>query len=185
MSELKLLVKIKNDPKAFSELFRMHYKPIFGYLFRRIRDVDATMDIASEVFFKAFVHIQKFEYRGISIKAWLYRIATNEANLYFRNQRKRTGFLERLSFEDHEQFRAYVLSDKESLEKELERNDQFLKVSIALMTLPIKYQEVIALRYFEGKDNTEISEILGIKEGTVKSLVSRGLTKLRQACNQK
>jgi len=53
-----------------------------------------------------------------------------------------------------------------------------------LKTLPVKYQEVIALRYFEGKENKEIAEILNINEGTLKSLLSRGVEKLRQKCNQ-
>jgi RNA polymerase sigma-70 factor (ECF subfamily) len=39
---------------------------------------------------------------------------------------------------------------------------------------------VISLKYFEGKDNKEIAEILRIKEGTLKSLLSRGLEKLRK-----
>jgi RNA polymerase sigma-70 factor (ECF subfamily) len=53
-----------------------------------------------------------------------------------------------------------------------------------LKTLPLKYQEVIALKYFEGKENKEIAEILNINEGTLKSLLSRGLEKLRKKCNQ-
>ena len=55
--------------------------------------------------------------------------------------------------------------------------------SIAIVQ-PVKYQEVIALRYFEGKDNKEIAEILNINEGTLKSLLSRGIEKLRVKCNQ-
>lgn len=185
MSESELLARIKNNPEAFSELFRTYYKPIFGYLFRRTGNFYDTVDIASDTFFKALKHIQDYQYRGIPIKVWLYRIATNEANLYFRNRRKSNGFMERLSIENSELIKTSLLSDKEALENELERNEQFLKISFALKTLPIKYQEVISLRYFEGKDNGEISEILTIKEGTVKSLLSRGLVKLREKCNQK
>ena len=47
--------------------------------------------------------------------------------------------------------------------------------------MPVKYQEVIALKYFEEKSIKEISEILGKKEGTIKSLISRGLQKLRDS----
>ena len=54
-----------------------------------------------------------------------------------------------------------------------------MKALAALKTLPVKYQEVISLRYFEGKNNKEIIEILNMKEGTLKSLLSRGLEKLR------
>jgi RNA polymerase sigma-70 factor (ECF subfamily) len=46
--------------------------------------------------------------------------------------------------------------------------------------LPAKYQDVIALRYFEGKSIREIAEILGKREGTIKSLLSRGLEKIRK-----
>ena len=48
------------------------------------------------------------------------------------------------------------------------------------MQMDLKYQEVIALRYFESKDIREIGEILNKPEGTVKSLLLRGLEKLRQ-----
>jgi len=59
-----------------------------------------------------------------------------------------------------------------------------LAVLEGLKTLPVKYQEVISLRYFEGKDYKEITEILNINEGTLKSLLSRGVEKLRKKCNQ-
>jgi len=74
--------------------------------------------------------------------------------------------------------------DRIEIESEMHRHEQFISVLKELKTLPLKYQEVIALRYFEGKDNKEISEILNINEGTLKSLLSRGVEKLRQKCNQ-
>jgi len=70
------------------------------------------------------------------------------------------------------------------LETELQRHEQFITILNGLKTLPIKFQEVISLRYFEGKENKEIAEILDMNEGTLKSLLSRGLEKLRVKCNQ-
>jgi RNA polymerase sigma-70 factor (ECF subfamily) len=65
-------------------------------------------------------------------------------------------------------------------EEELRRNQEYLLLHQQLSILPSKYQEVITLRYFEKKQIKEISEILGKKEGTVKSLLHRGLEKLRK-----
>ena len=48
-----------------------------------------------------------------------------------------------------------------------------------MLELPIKYQDVIMLRYFERKSVKEIAEILNKKEGTVKSLLSRGIRRLK------
>jgi len=184
MSEYELLNRIKNNPADFSELFRLYYKPIFGYILRRTGEFDDTADIAADTFLKAFRHINDFTFRGISIKVWLYRIATNEVSLYFRHKQKHKSLFERIDFEDKNLFNSYLLEDKKELETELQRHDQFLAVLKGLKTLPVKYQEVISLRYFEGKGNKEIAEILNINEGTLKSLVSRGLEKLREKCNQ-
>ena len=184
MTEIDLLNSIKDDPDKFSELFKLYYKPIFGYILRRTGDFDDTADIASETFFKAFRHINNFSYKGISVKAWLYRIATNEVNMYFRHKQKHNSVFERFDFENKSMFNNFLHEDKKELEIEFHKHSQFLVVLDRLKTLPIKYQEVISLRYFEGKDNKEIVEILNINEGTLKSLLSRGLEKLREKCNQ-
>ena len=184
MTELELLIKIKEDPANFSSIFKLYYKPIFGYIFRRTGNFDNTADIAADTFLKAFIHINNFDYRGISIKIWLYRIATNEVNMYFRQQQRHSSVFDRIDFENKEAFENYLHHDKEELETELQKHKQFLIVLETLKTLPEKYQNVISLRYFENKDNKEIAVILNINEGTLKSLLSRGLEKLRRKCDQ-
>lgn len=184
MEESALLLKIKEDLTAFTELFNLYYRPIFGYILRRTGNFDDTSDIAADTFHKAFLNISKFSYRGVSVKVWLYRIATNEVNQYFRNQQKHNAIFEKKPAEYSGQFQQYLSEDKEAMEAELQKHQQFLDVLQQLKTLPVKYQEVIALRYFEGKDNKEISQILDTNEGTIKSLLSRGVEKLRKKCNQ-
>lgn len=182
-NETELLERIKNNPGYFSELFKLYYKPILGYVFRRIGDFDDSADIAADTFLKAFKHIYDFSYRGVSIKVWLYRIATNEVNQYFRQKQKRNRIFERINFENTALFRQYLDEDKNDLEAEFKKHDQFMIILNALKQLPIKYMAAISLRYFEGKNNKEIAEILDINEGTLKSLLSRGLEKLRKKCN--
>ena len=184
MDEVELLDKIRKNPESFSVLFRMYYKPIFGYILRRTGTFDDSADIAADTFMKAFNNIKNFRYTGISVKVWLYRIATNEINMYFRKRQKHNTIFERIIVVDKEIFNSFMTDDRKEMEAEMEKHTQFLSVLKELKTLPVKYQEVIALRYFEEKDNKEIVEILNINEGTLKSLLSRGLEKLRQKCNQ-
>jgi RNA polymerase sigma-70 factor (ECF subfamily) len=184
MDEKDLLDRIRKNPEHFSELFKLYYKQIFGYIIRRTGSFDETADIAADTFLKAFRNINNFRYTGISVKVWLYRIASNEVNLYFRNMQKHISIFERIDFVDKKVFLDYFTEDRKETESELQKHEQFMLVLKELKTLHIKYQEVIALRYFEGKENKEIAEILNIKEGTIKSLLSRGVEKLRQKCNQ-
>jgi len=62
-------------------------------------------------------------------------------------------------------------------------NEEFLFVRKQMIHSPSDTRRVISLRYFEGKSNREIAEILDINEGTIKSLLSRGLRRLREKCN--
>lgn len=171
--------KIRRDPKQFGLLFDQWYKPIFGYVFRRTGDYDLTSDIVAETFLKAFLKIGSFQWKGIPLSAWLYRIATNEVNMYARTKKYKP---ERLtSFLDFEKIQNSIRPGYESLAEELEQYEEFKKVKEKLLELDSKYQEVIALRYFEKKDILEIAAILNKPDGTIKSLLSRGLEKLRNA----
>lgn len=184
MAELEWLARIKADPSVFSEVFQQYYHPIFGYIFRRTGNFDDAADIAAETFLNAFRHIHRFTYRGISIKVWLYRIAANETNLYYRHRRKQNNFMSLQEAESTQILSQYLKDDRAVLETELACHQQFLTIVHCLKELPVKYQEVLSLRYFEGKDIREISEIMALKEGTIKSLLSRGLDKLREKCNR-
>jgi RNA polymerase sigma-70 factor, ECF subfamily len=183
--EKHLLQEIKGDLRKFGVLFDFYYNSIFSYIFRRVADYDTSRDIASETFLKAYLNIQSFVWKKISISSWLYRIATNEINLYFRTNRRYTTSFDHLS--RYNRINIPVKEDypdeKELLEKELELNHEFLKVRQCLAKLNLKYHEVLSLRYFEKKSIVEIAEILNKKEGTVKSLLSRGTEKLRILMN--
>ena len=180
--EKLLLEKIKKDPKEFGVLFDQYYNKIFGYVLRRTLDYDLASDIVAETFLKAFLKINSFKWKDISISSWLFKIATNEVNYFYRKQKYFPASLDLLldSSEFDVRNRESFEEEKTRIEKELKGHNDFIQVQKMLEQLPVKYQEVIALKYFEEKSIKEISEILGKKEGTVKSLISRGLKKLRE-----
>ncbi|OOQ60451.1 RNA polymerase sigma factor [Mucilaginibacter pedocola] len=176
-----LLQRCRENPEAFGEVFDAWYAPIFGYIYRRTADYDLSSDIAAETFLKAYLNIGNFKWRGVSLSAWLYRIATNELNQYYRKQKYQPESLQQLLEEPgmEKLLRQRADDEREIIQKELLHLETYNKVRQNLLKLDVKYQEVIALRYFEQKTNTEISQILDKNEGTVKSLLSRGLEKLR------
>ena len=90
--------------------------------------------------------------------------------------------LEELQEQGFEPISSHDLeSELMEAQEELGKYQDFLEIQARLVQLPARYQEVIALRFFEKKQIKEIAEILGKKEGTVKSLLSRALEKLRGA----
>ena len=181
MSEEQLIKDIKNNPHLFETVYELHYQTIFNYCYRRISSFDDSKDITSETFLKAYLNIHKFKWKGIPLLSWLYRIATNEINLYYRSQKYKPKLLS----ETYNEFIIYSNStsldkERESAETELEKHQQFLSIQKELKKLPLKYQEVISLKYFEKLKIKEISAVINKKEGTIKSLLSRGISKLKE-----
>jgi len=183
LSEEKLIKEIKENPQLFGQVYDQHYNTIFNYCFKRTKDFDTAKDITSETFLKAFLKINKFNWRGISLRSWLYKIATNEINLHYRSKKYRPAVLSEIGWENFPEStadQAALREERTAAEKELEQHAQFMKVQKALDKLPLKYQEVISLKYFEQLKIKEISSILNKPEGTIKSLLSRGLNLLRK-----
>jgi len=182
LDDRELVELAKDDPEAFGALFDRYYPVILNYTARRTSDVALAHDLTSETFYKALKGIRTFRWRGIPFSAWLYRIASNEIAAHYRRG-PRLESLERLTQE-----RGFDLASDEDLEAELieaqdalARHARYQSYLSALGALPLKYQEVIALRFLEGKPIAEIAQIMGRPQGTVKSLLHRGLKRLGEA----
>lgn len=183
LNEERLLKDIKSDPRKFGEIYDAFYSRIFAYVFRRTASYDAAKDIAAETFLKAYTGIGTFKWRNISVVHWLYRIATNELNKYLEASQYHPESLRRIHEEYGVDLTEYATAETERIriEEELETHREFLRVNESLKNLDAKYQDVISLRFYEQKSIKEIAIILGKREGTVKSLLSRGIDKLKQS----
>jgi RNA polymerase sigma-70 factor (ECF subfamily) len=174
--EEDLIEKAKKDPEAFSELYEKYYSQIFGYILKRVADLEIAQDVTSETFLKALKNLWQFRWKNIPFSAWLYRIANNEIVNYFRKRKGGLAPLEKIAEPaSADNLEAEFIKAQE----ELEKHQDFLRAQEKISELDIKYQEVVVLRFFEKKQIKEIAEILGKKEGTIKSLLHRGIEKLK------
>jgi RNA polymerase sigma-70 factor (ECF subfamily) len=179
--EKELIKSAQKDQEVFVKIYNQYYSQIFGYILKRTANLEIAQDITSETFFKALNKLWQFRWRNISFSSWLYKIATNEINQYFRKGKYKSVSLEILQ----EQGFELIASDnpeKEIIEaqEELKKHQDFLDCQGKIAELDVKYQEVLTLRFFEQKKIKEISQILNKSEGTTKSLLHRGLKKLQK-----
>lgn len=184
--EIKLIEDAKTNPAAFGKIFELYHRKIFRYAARLTSNADAAADIAAEVFYKALKAIPKYKHSGVPFSAWLYRIATNECNTYFRKGRyapasfdaaiESGAIKEPVSSRD-------VEKEMEEAQALLDNEKDYVRAVRLMAGLKPLYREVLALRFMEGKKIGEIAQILGKKEGTIKSLISRGIAMIKR--NQK
>jgi RNA polymerase sigma-70 factor (ECF subfamily) len=134
-------------------------------------DKELTADITSQVFLKALQGIGRYTDQGVPFSAWLYRIAINEVNMFFRKQK-------------HERFVTVEAEMLEELHEELthELSVDHLKEKLTAMLQKLSATELhlIELRFFERLSFKDIADILTITEVNAKVKVYRTLDKLKK-----
>ncbi|MEO9965198.1 MAG: sigma-70 family RNA polymerase sigma factor [Reichenbachiella sp.] len=169
--EEAMIALAKKDLQHFEPIYNRYYESIFRYVFRKTDDEDVAADLTSKVFMNAMNAIHKFEYRGVPFGAWLYRIAANEANKYFRESKRQL-----LALEDHKVRMVMNCGNLEEADAE-----QKQKVLAELIReLDDEEIQILELKFFENKNFKEIAFILEKKESAVKMKMYRSLNKLKE-----
>lgn len=164
-----LVRKAKSGEKdAFSELIRENklslYKVARGML-KRECDIE---DAIQNTIMKALESINSLKNNNY-FKTWLIRILINECNIILRNNKREN------------------LVDVSEGFSGLRHDDKYenLDITNAVNMLEIDLREVVVLYYFEDFKQKDISEILGIKEGTVRTRLLRAKKKLKEALGER
>lgn len=86
--EMKIIDLSRRDPKHFRSIYDKYFGQIMQYIYNRLDDRELAADLTQQVFLKALKNLPKYETRGLTFSSWLYRIASNELNMAFRNNAK-------------------------------------------------------------------------------------------------
>ncbi len=174
-SEEKALVEnARREPEAFTELYRQYVARIYAYVAYRVRSSDDGEDIIADTFLKALERIDQFTWQGDgSFAAWLFRIAHNSIQDYYRLKGRSNGAV---SMEDMPD----VFAGPSVPEDALTQKEQFELLSRLIARLSPRRQEVITLRFFGGLRNHEIARTLELDERTIASHLCRALDDLNQ-----
>jgi len=148
---------------AFADIIEKYQIPIQRYLYRLTGDYELAKDLAQDTFVQAYKGILKTK-EDISFKAWLYRIATNNAWQYHR-RKKLISFI---SFEDSRE------SDRQSDATRDNCINDSMETQEALIKVPNEQRVCLILHLVEGFKYKEIAKTLGISEDAVRMRVARG-----------
>ncbi|MDD3487076.1 MAG: sigma-70 family RNA polymerase sigma factor [Candidatus Moranbacteria bacterium] len=131
-------------------------------------------DLLQEIFVKAYRNLNDFDL-DLKFSSWIYRIAHNQVISSWRKTKSRPQVVK---FEADGDFLKFIAAD-EDLALDTERKFRAEEVRAVLEKLDDKYEEVLVLKFLEGKDYKEISDILQKPLGTVATLINRAKKQLK------
>ena len=167
--EYECIVNARTDIKHFSRLYDRYFEQIFNFIIRRVGNEHDAGELASNTFYNAMINLKTYEFRGLPFSAWLYRIAINEVNKFFNQNRSRDQFEV-----EEEDFKVVLNQYVPDIHEE-----KISRILEILEDLPRDMLEILELRFFEEKSFSEISYILNIGESAAKMRTYRALDRIR------
>jgi RNA polymerase sigma-70 factor (ECF subfamily) len=172
------------DVSAFNQLVLSYQQSVYTVAYRLLNHSETASDVTQETFLSAYRHIRSFR-GGASLKAWLFRIATNLATDHWRRtQRRPSESLEAL-LEEEESVNPSLFGLLTSVD--VQENPEAALLSQELQTLlqeaieqlPFEQRVALVLCDVQGLSYEEIAESTRATPGTVRSRISRARARLR------
>ena len=168
--DIDLVERARNgDTHAFDELVRKYTPKVYGLVYHMTSNRDDTNDLLQDVFAKAYRSLKRFRGKS-SFYTWIYSIATNMTlNFLKKRNRRRTLSLDDVDLtieNDPDYIEATSKSDpvREAGLSELQE-----RLNMAMQQLSVDHRAVVTMFDIQGMPHAEISKILGVSEGTVRS----------------
>ena len=152
---------------SMEQIYTAYYRKVMGYLRARINNTAEAEDLSSEVFEKILKKYDSYDQSKASVSTWIFSITRNTLIDHYRRT-KPTGELDE------------NISDGTELDEDLLQDETLSELAAALKKLPQQLQDIIVLRYYDGKPLTEIAEMMRLSYGAVKLRHQNALMLLRE-----
>jgi RNA polymerase sigma-70 factor, ECF subfamily len=168
-----LLERYRNgDRESFRALVERYQRELFHFLLRFTGNRAAAEDVFQETFLQVHQSAADFDVRR-RFRPWLFTIAANKARDLMRSRQRHPSTPLQASIspggDESAQFIDFMMATGELPEESMERQELARRVRATVMELPVNLREILLLSYFNQFPYAQISDMLGIPLGTVKS----------------
>jgi RNA polymerase sigma-70 factor (ECF subfamily) len=176
-----IIKRVKSgDVEAFSQLVSAHEQKAINFAYRMLKDRDEAEDAAQEAFLRAFDKINTFR-EDSSFTTWFFTILNNICLDMLRKRSKRADTVSiHQSDSNDDEYELQIEDTSAGPYENLQKKAAGIALEEALSLLSEEHRTIITLRDINDFEYDEISKILGISLGTVKSRLSRARLALRK-----
>ena len=159
------------DQQALAAVYDWYLPRVYRYILSRLGDVAEAEDLTEDIFLRMLGAIADYKRTGVPFSAWLFRIARNHLVSYYRKNGNR---------KDHGTLQETMADSRPDPASIVETQLILGEVAEAVQRLPDAQRDVIALRFAVGLSIAETAQVLGKRQGNVKALQHKAVTRLQK-----
>ncbi len=164
--ESRLVRQAKSgDADAFTQLYDAYVERVYRYVYFRVTDEAVAEDLTSQVFLKAWEHLDRYQPGGSPFIAWLYTIARNQVIDHYRTHKESVPLEEAIA----------LPADVQAVGEQVESRFELQAMRDALHFLTEDQQQVLILKFIAGLETHEIARMMNKGEGAMRALQMRAL----------
>lgn len=170
---------LKGDQSAFSDIVSLYQHRLYQVCYRMLSNKQEAEDVTQEAFVRAYINLHTFDQKR-KFSTWLFRIATNLC--IDRIRKKKPDYYLDADVPGTEGLNMYsqIAADEKLPVEQVEQMELQDRIQYEIGQLSDKYRTIIVLKYIEDLSLQEISDILDMPLGTVKTRLHRGREALRK-----
>lgn len=174
---------LNGNQDAYTEIVDLYQTRLYHVCYRMLGNKHEAEDITQEAFLRAFINLHTFDQKR-KFSTWIFRIATNLCIDRIRKKKPDYHLDAQVPGTDGLDMYSQIAASEELPVEQLEKMEMQERIQYEISRLPDKYRSVIVLKYMEELSLQEISEILDLPLGTVKTRIHRGREALRKQMSQ-
>ena len=159
------------DQQALAAVYDWYLPRVYRYVLSRLGNVAEAEDLTEDIFLRMLGAIADYKRTSVPFSAWLFRIARNHLVSYYRKNGNR---------KDHGTLQETMADSRQDPASIVETQLILGEVAEAVQRLPAAQRDVIALRFAVGLSIAETAQVLGKRQGNVKALQHKAVTRLQK-----
>ncbi len=169
-----LIKKAKLDKNDFGKIYEYYYQKVLDFVKKRVSNQHIAEDLTGDIFEKIFKNFGNFQWQGISLSAWIFRIARNSVIDFYRKNNKNKGNV------SVDELKDKLVAPDSTIETGMLEDEMQVRLYNSIREFNDEEQYLIYFKFFAEMSNKEIADQAGMSETNVGTKLHRIRKKLKR-----